>query len=391
MKKLAECLVFWGILLVVFPADASGQISGEDIVWDEPELIQEIINFGNAYRCSGIGKMTVTDDQTKMVIGLNNCKGYGPNRDFDLWMFFRATKDDLWDTGTNLNDICIPGPGGEVINTYKPDYSPTMNGDGTILVWESKRPGQTTHKRRLWQSDWDNIQGKWGPPRELVEIDDPPNSKAEDGDGGISSNGLELFFASNRANTNTQQKDIWVTRRNSTADSWGTPEKLDDPINTDDFDEQDVSISPDGRHIFFASDRRGDLDLYWYTREWDDKSNNWGPWGPPFDNCQDCIHPPPPINKAGKNDVGFDLAGNALYFVRAKAGSAAAHGIPYVSDPFVSARVTITSIGIYGKAERTVIIEGRVSVFQMETFIPDRWYEQKGVPKRFIDLIREED
>ncbi|MEW5766070.1 MAG: hypothetical protein AB1797_00380 [bacterium] len=389
-KKWAECLVFWGLLLVVLPGGASGM----EIVWEEPRRIEEIIDFthhGSA-NCHGVGKMAVTDDQTKMVIGLNDCKGYQPKRNWDLWMFTRTSKDDPWDSGTNLNDICVTGD----INTDSPDFSPTMNGDGTILIWESKRSSPpVSHKKRLWQSEWDATKAKWGPPRQLSELNVYAHNDVEDNDAGISTDGLELFFASDRDRSNPfnqpkkgkdEDRNIWVTRRNSIADTWGTPALVPEPINPNykintDYNEEDVSISPDGKYLFFASNRKGpeNYDLYWYTRKWNNNTNKWGSWEAPFGNGE-YINPPPPINEVGEDERGFDLAGNALYFVRDKE--------PYVVDPFVSMRATITSIGIYGKAERTVIIEGKVSVFQPEYFIPDRWYEQKGVPARFINWIR---
>ena len=76
----------------------------------------------------------------------------------------------------------------------------------------------------------------------------------------LSSNELTIYFESGAPT------DLWQATRPDRGSSWGAPSEIAG-VNTASI-EQDVSISPDGTELFFASDRMtsGDLDLYVATR-----------------------------------------------------------------------------------------------------------------------------
>src|SRR5258706_5434798 len=83
----------------------------------------------------------------------------------------------------------------------------------------------------------------------------------------IRPDGLEIFLQSSRTGT-IGQGDLWISRRASTLDSWSTPLNLGTTINTGSA-EQNPSVSSDGMTLFFASNRgggTGGLDLYMTTR-----------------------------------------------------------------------------------------------------------------------------
>ena len=94
----------------------------------------------------------------------------------------------------------------------------------------------------------------------------------------LSSDGMELFFASARA-TSTPDKDgnptmdIYVSRKDSTGD-WGVAEILPGPISTE-AQEKAPFLHPDGKTLYFSSNRTpsgGGYDL-WVTRRGED--GNW--------------------------------------------------------------------------------------------------------------------
>ena len=94
----------------------------------------------------------------------------------------------------------------------------------------------------------------------------------------LSSDGMELFFASARA-TSTPDKngnptmDIYVSRKDSTG-AWGVAEILPGPISTK-AQEKAPFLHPDGKTLYFSSNRTpsgGGYDL-WVTRR--DEDGNW--------------------------------------------------------------------------------------------------------------------
>ena len=93
------------------------------------------------------------------------------------------------------------------------------------------------------------------------------SSPSNESDPWIRHDGLEVFFQSNRTGS-IGMGDLWVATRGSTADAWSTPVNVGSPINTASA-EQNAYFSSDGMTLFFASDRTGGsggLDLYMSTR-----------------------------------------------------------------------------------------------------------------------------
>jgi WD40 repeat protein len=88
------------------------------------------------------------------------------------------------------------------------------------------------------------------------------NSPARDWRPVLSSDGLRLYFHSNRPGLGGF--DIWVSRRDGRNCAWQAPMNLGPPLNTT-RDDGDPEFTPDGRVIFFASDEghggagRGDI------------------------------------------------------------------------------------------------------------------------------------
>ena len=106
----------------------------------------------------------------------------------------------------------------------------------------------------------------------------PINTEAGEVPCGISPDGLEFYFIDAYALRpgNLGGHDIWISRRSSISESWGEPENLGPPINTE-YDDAMPSLSKDGLTLYFSSKRpggHGKSDLYVSTRV--GLGENWG-------------------------------------------------------------------------------------------------------------------
>ena len=95
----------------------------------------------------------------------------------------------------------------------------------------------------------------------------------------ISKNGLSLFFSSNRQSPGTADRDLYVSKRDSTTQPWGEPQPLL-TLNTADW-ESCPALSLDEHRLYFSSPRSGGCggqDIYVSRRH--DRRDDFG-WEPP--------------------------------------------------------------------------------------------------------------
>ncbi|NVB82163.1 MAG: hypothetical protein HOV81_27525, partial [Kofleriaceae bacterium] len=115
--------------------------------------------------------------------------------------------------------------------------------------------------------------GTWSPP---VSVDAINATGMQNDDPEPSADGLELYFTSPRVGS-LGMSDLWRVRRATPSDPWGAPEHLDAPLSST-ANENTPGLSSDGLELWFASDRLGTRldDLYVATRTALDQ-----PWGIP--------------------------------------------------------------------------------------------------------------
>ncbi|KPK33848.1 MAG: hypothetical protein AMJ65_19145, partial [Phycisphaerae bacterium SG8_4] len=154
--------------------------------------------------------------------------------DWDIWVTTRATAAHDWEPPVNL---------GAPVNGPHWDQRPCISADGLTLFFGSLRSGSW----ELWMTTRQTIDGSW---REPVNMGSPVNSSALDIAPSISSDGLSLFFGSERSGS-YGSADIWMTTRETTHDDWGTPMNLGPAINSV-ANEAVPSISHDGLLFFFS-------------------------------------------------------------------------------------------------------------------------------------------
>ena len=203
----------------------------------------------------------------------------------------------------NLEKIIITNIG-ETVNTPYDEYAPIISADGLMMIFTSKRP--LTKKdiedneqglENVYVSYYDDMIWKWSEPALLgelinqpgnnnsaialsndgqrmllyrgdpdgniyesvligeewsdpVELVKPINSSKHESTASISPDGRTIYFVSNRKG-GQGQLDIWQCHQDNTG-SWGTAENLGGIINTMD-DEEGVFIHPDGKTLYFSS------------------------------------------------------------------------------------------------------------------------------------------
>ncbi len=120
-------------------------------------------------------------------------------------------------------------------------------------------------------------QSSWATP---VPLDAPVNSPTANDQGpALSSDGLTLYFCSNRPG-GSGGNDLWASRRASKNDPWGEPVNLGPGVNSSGGD-CGPSLPRDGRLLFLTSNRAGGSggnDIYMTSRH--DRTNDLS-WGAP--------------------------------------------------------------------------------------------------------------
>jgi hypothetical protein len=158
---------------------------------------------------------------------------------------------------------------GPTVNSPRSDVPCFMSVDGLELYFFSERPGGFGNSD-IWVTTRETVDDHWGTP---LNLGSPVNSSYLEIYAMVSSDGLELYFASTRPG-GLGLEDIWVTRRKSKGDTWDPPVNLGPPVNSSERD-YGVFISADGLEFYFNSMRVGFHDIYVMRRA--TTSDDWGP------------------------------------------------------------------------------------------------------------------
>jgi|RhiMetdeSRZDD1v2_1073273.scaffolds.fasta_scaffold40775_6 Tol biopolymer transport system component len=229
--------------------------------------------------------------------------------DFDIWVSQRARVTDPWGTSINVASL----------NTASSDTLPSLSSDGHWLFFTTDRPGGRGDADvwATWRRDsrddfnWEpafnlgpqvnsalfdaapeitqRLQGRgpllyfargpintaldiyvtelardgsFGSPVPSAEL----NSTGSDARVSVSSDGLEMFFYSDRPGS--ALNDLWKSTRKTPSDPWSSPVNVGAPLNTE-ANETHPKLSPDGLTLYFISARpggSGSTDLWVATR-----------------------------------------------------------------------------------------------------------------------------
>jgi len=186
----------------------------------------------------------------------------------DLWVTTRKTKADPWGSPVNL---------GPTVNSPAGDKAPSISADGLSLYFSSGRSGGCGGQD-LWVTTRKTKSAPWGEP---VNLGPTVNSAANEHAPSISADDLTLYFAEQPDKLErpggSGNGDIWVTTRKTKRDPWGTPVNLGPTVNSSAWDAS-PSISNDGLSLYFDSERGGgDESAIWVTK----RKSTSDPWGTP--------------------------------------------------------------------------------------------------------------
>jgi hypothetical protein len=148
---------------------------------------------------------------------------------------------------------------GSNINTQYTEYNPVVSADETVMAFTGLRPntGKTRSGDKFIEQIFSsaNNSGSWSEPKEI-----PLASEYNVGTAGISADGQKMLVFMGGVSDPGSLFQI-----NKSGDTWSKPSLINPVINTPNFLESTASITPDGKTIYFASDRvggQGGLDIY---------------------------------------------------------------------------------------------------------------------------------
>lgn len=192
---------------------------------------------------------------------------------------------------------------GDNINTEYNEYGAVISADESVIVYTARRPNSTggkmdpglnEHFEDIYISYKDE-NGNWGPS---INVGDPVNTSNHDANSGISADGQRFIIFLGKNNGGDLYESILH------GDVWSKPESLGKNVNTD-YHESSACYSPDGRSLYFVSDKPdgfGNHDIY--VSHLDEK----GRWGK-AENLGQTINTP--YNEEG---VYMHPDGKTLYF-----------------------------------------------------------------------------
>lgn len=164
----------------------------------------------------------------------------------DLYAATRGSK-----TAPFLNPSLLPN-----LNSGNFDHLPRLSADELTLIFTSERAGGPG-SANLWAATRPSLEDSFGTPALLPGIN---VAAALNESGGLSSDGLSLYFDSTRAGKGGH--DLWMATRSSSAEPFSNPLPLSE-LNTSE-DEYNVSLSRDDLELLFTSNRGGSASVNLY-------------------------------------------------------------------------------------------------------------------------------
>jgi len=138
----------------------------------------------------------------------------------------------LWDEGARVEGLGDP----------QQDYDPCLSADGQELYFTRGKAGGAADLYVAYRTP-----DGWLDPKPLGAL----NTEHDEIGPALGRDGATLYFYSNRPGGEGGY-DLYVARQ--TGDGWQPPENLGPAVNTP-YNEYDPAVSPDDRHLLFASNR----------------------------------------------------------------------------------------------------------------------------------------
>ncbi|MCC5929788.1 MAG: PD40 domain-containing protein [Cyclobacteriaceae bacterium] len=198
------------------------------------------------------------------------------------------------------------------VNTEYTEYNPVVSADESIMAFTGLRPntGRTRTGEKMIEEIFisQNQLGAWSVPQK-VDIKVETNL----GTAGLSADGQEMIIY---LQTGPGNGDLFIMRKEGTG--WSRPVTMGENINTR-FNETTASLTPDGKTLYFASDRPGGyggLDIYKAEKQADGswgKAVNLGPnINSKYNEDAPFIHPNQQILFFTSNNPEKSIGGNDI-------------------------------------------------------------------------------
>jgi outer membrane protein OmpA-like peptidoglycan-associated protein len=213
--------------------------------WDDA------IKHYQLYLAQGKKNAGETDDVNKKIAECNSGKKYSATPE-------RVFVDNL----------------GSAINSSFPEYGPSISADEETIIFTARRDNSTGGKRDendngYYEDVYSSIKlnGKWQPSKQLSKT---VNTENHDAAAGLSSDGSKLYVY---RHSGKDGGDLYESVLFGA--DWEAPIHMNKYINTK-YHESSVSLSFDGRRMYFVSDKEsglGDRDIYYSDM---DVKGEWG-------------------------------------------------------------------------------------------------------------------
>ncbi len=185
------------------------------------------------------------------------------------------------------------------------NITPQLQSDGDQYVCSLSHDGKqmflvkiTNFDSDIMVSDFDQMT--WSKSRNIGK---PVNSKFFESHASLSPDGKELYFTSNRTG-GFGEMDIYVSKKTPTGE-WGEPANLGKTINTE-FNEDSPFLSQDGKRLYFSSQGHNTIGGYdiFYSNLNDD-----GSWSEP-------VPEPYPLNTTDDDLFYYPISNDEGYLTR---------------------------------------------------------------------------
>jgi flagellar motor protein MotB len=181
--------------------------------------------------------------------------------------FMKKVQEDFYISQWESTSWGVMKNAGSPLNTADNEGAQTVSGDGRFMIFTACNRSDGAGRCDLY---WSRKQGdRWSIPKNIGK---PVNSAYRETQPSITPDGRTLYFSSDRPGGKGGH-DIWMSRLDS-ADRWTQPENLGEMINTAGI-EMSPFIHPDNRSLYLSSDGltgMGGYDLFVVRR---DDSGRW--------------------------------------------------------------------------------------------------------------------
>ena len=205
-------------------------------IWKPPVIIP----FSSEYR---FGEANVTADGSKLLF----CSKYfydksKDTRDLDLWIMER--KNGVWQKPMHLNSA---------INSDHHEAFPTMANSGNLYFF---REYDDNRGCEIMVSEY--INGVYTEPENLGSS---INTNKHECDPFIDPHERYLIYCVRDREGGYGKNDLYISFRTG-QNTWGKSINMGSKINSK-AEEITPHVSPEGKYLFFTSNRKGNYDIYW--------------------------------------------------------------------------------------------------------------------------------